>query len=67
MNEMALYVLLAYYIGMAVAYAIAYRNIKKFKTKDNPWSAAVFSWITVGLVVVVWVVKLFRKEESCTQ
>lgn len=62
MNEIALYILLAYYVGMAVAYAIAYRNIKKFKTKDNPWAAAIFSWITVLLVVVVWVVKLFRKE-----
>lgn len=61
--ETALYILLAYYSGMAVAYAIAYQNIKKFKTKDNPWSAAVFSWLMVVLVIVVYVVKLLRKEE----
>ena len=61
--EIALYILLAYYSGMAVAYAIAYRNIKKFKTKDNPWSAAIFSWIMVFAVVVVSIYKLFRKEK----
>ena len=61
--ETALYILLGYYSGMAVAYWIAYRNIKRFKTKDNPWSAAVFSWIMVFAVIVVSIYKLFRKEE----
>lgn len=62
--ETALYILLCYYSGMAVAYAIAYQNIKRFRTNDNPWSAAVFSWMMVGLVIVVYLVKLFRKEEA---
>lgn len=60
--ETALYILLCYYSGMAVAYAIAYQNIKRFKTNDNPWSAAVFSWITVLFVVGIWFYKIFRKE-----
>lgn len=64
MNETALYILLGYYSGMAVAYAIAYQNIKRFRTNDNPWSAAIFSWIMVVLVVVVLVVKLFKREKA---
>ena len=61
MNETALYILLAYYIGMAVAYAIAYGSIKRSNSNDNPWFAASLGWVFVFAALGVYVVELFRK------
>ena len=61
MKEFFIYAAI-YYAGFAVAFAIAYHNIKKFNTNDQPWIAAVFSWILVFAVIVVSIYKLFRKE-----
>lgn len=61
MKEFLIYAAI-YYSGFAVAFAIAYHNIKKFKTNDPAWVAAVFSWILVLVVIVVSIYKLFRKE-----
>lgn len=54
-------ILMIYYLGAVAAYVIAFKNIKKYKTKDNPFYAAIFSWILIFMVVVVYVVKLFRR------
>lgn len=60
-NETLLTIALVYYIGFVLAYAIAYHNIKKFKTDDSPWFAAAFSWITILLYVGMLIYKLFKK------
>lgn len=57
-------ILAVYYSGFAVAYAIAMRQIRKFKTNDSPWIVAFFSWVLVALFLVVQTYKLFRRDED---
>ncbi len=61
MKEILIFAVI-YYVGFGIAFAIAYHNIKKFKTNDNPWFAAFLSWILVYVVLVISIYKLFRKE-----
>lgn len=62
MKELLVYVAI-YYAGFAIAFTIAYHNIKRFKTNDSPWFSAVFSWAIVVAVIVVWFIKLFKGNE----
>lgn len=50
--ETAFYILMVYYTGFILSLGIAMHFIKKYKTKDNPWAAAVFSWIFVTMAIV---------------
>lgn len=55
-------IIILYYIGFAIAYLIAYHQIKRFKTNDNPWFAAFLSWIVVIAFVGINIYRLFKKE-----
>lgn len=58
--EAAFYILMVYYTGFILAMGIAMHNIKKFKTKDNPFRAALLSWV---IVLFVFVTHLFRAAD----
>lgn len=55
-------IIIFYYIGFAIAYLIASHQIKRFKTNDNPWVAALLSWITIIMFIGIIIYKLFKKE-----
>lgn len=55
-------IVILYYIGFAIAYLIAYHQIKRFKTNDSPWVAAFLSWVTVITFIGIIIYKLFKKE-----
>lgn len=63
-NETLFTTALVYYCGFVLAYAIAYHNIKKFKTNDSPWFAAAFSWITVLLFIGACLYRLFKHDPN---
>lgn len=50
--ETAFYILMIYYTGFILALGIAMRNIKKFKTKDSPWFAALLSWVFILFILI---------------
>lgn len=49
-----------YYIGAIIAYFIAYKQIKRFKTNDSPLFSALLSWVTVAFYIVVLIIRLFK-------
>jgi len=50
--ENILYFILAYVLGFWIAYAISVHYINKYRTNDNPIIGALFSWITVLIVIL---------------
>jgi uncharacterized protein YacL len=62
---MSIFIILAiYYVGAIIAYLIAYYNIKKFKTNDNPFFAGLFSWIIVIAFICIIIYKLFKYNDK---
>ena len=59
----ALWIIIFYYVGFAIAYLIAYRQIKRFKTNDSLWLAAFLSWITVIVFIGISIYRLFKKDK----
>jgi hypothetical protein len=59
--QTTLIVIAIYAIGFWLAYAIAVYQISKFNTRENPLIPAVLSWITVLMVLAVF---LFRPSKE---
>ncbi len=53
-----LFILGVYLVGLIPAYFISKLYIRKFKTNENVVLGTLFSWVTIGIVLIIWIIQI---------